>query len=102
MPSPPVQREPMSGLRYFLSQFHYAFFDRILHGVRLSGHCRLYGLSPSGVTTCTIAGNQNASSRTRLGRMGMPGSACDPTHRVRVSALLTALPELARSGPYRR
>jgi len=31
MPSPPVQREPMSGLRYFLSQFHYAFFDRILH-----------------------------------------------------------------------
>src|ERR1700733_9727361 len=31
MPSPPVQREPVGGLRYFLSQFHDAFFDRILH-----------------------------------------------------------------------
>ena len=58
-------------LNNFVSQLHDTFFDWILHDDRLAEHCSLYGLSPSGGATCTVAGNQKGLLQLRVLGFGL-------------------------------
>jgi hypothetical protein len=77
--------------------------------IRLVDHCGLYGLSPSGVTTYNVGGNQKALLHLRVHRLGFLQDgdagvsivpACEATQRLQIPAQLIS-PEPARSGLHR-